>query len=283
MTVRCHVNWPVGQTDHKIYPSHGRTPSYLEKMYEEFPDDIICADGNFIFDQSHLTNLENVNGIIVPVRRLPHVPLTEEAEEFNRGLGHVRSVVERGFLLKNKFKRLETKQVFQYEWHTLIHHYATACSLSNISKSISPENLNRFSNPSYFEIADIVNEPQEIQGVGTIYALRAQIVNNYRVSAGRSTRARAAPVEEESITVRRTEAPTQVSQSSSSVSRSVRVPETVPSEQQPHTLTPIAALQRSSRSQQANISRGREFQNITSGQELDRRSRPIIAPNRTNL
>lgn len=112
MTVRCHVNWPVGQTDHKIYPSHGRTPSYLEKMYEEFPDDIICADGNFIFDQSHLTNLENVNGIIVPVRRLPHVPLTEEAEEFNRGLGHVRSVVERGFLLKNKFKRSGDKASF---------------------------------------------------------------------------------------------------------------------------------------------------------------------------
>ena len=41
----------------------------------------------------------------MPVRRLPHVPLTEEAEEFNGELGHVRLMVERGILFKNKFKQ----------------------------------------------------------------------------------------------------------------------------------------------------------------------------------
>ena len=65
-------------------------------------------------------------------------------------------------------------------------------------------------------IADIANEPQEIRGVGTIHALRAQMVN-YHVSAGRSTRARAAPVEEESITVRRSEASIPVASIQSSV------------------------------------------------------------------
>ena len=203
MTVRCSVNWPVGQTEHKIFHSIGRTPSYLEKLYEEFPADIICADGNFVFDRAHLVNLNDVNGIIVPVRRLPHTPLTDEAEEFNKGLGHVRSVVERGFLLKNKFKRLKTNQVFQYEWYTLIHHYATACSLSNLTKTILPENLNRYSSQSYFEITDIIEEPQHVQGMDSIHTLRSQIVNHYHANAGRTVRARAAPVEEDTVIIRR--------------------------------------------------------------------------------
>ena len=106
--------------------------SYLERIAAEFPEDQIVADGVFRFAEHHVRNIdEDWDGFLLPIRK-QNGTLTPLQEQWNARISHIRAIVERKFLLKNKYKRFSFDRKYQFAWHTLIHHFRSACALENL-------------------------------------------------------------------------------------------------------------------------------------------------------
>ena len=74
LQVRSPVTWPTGQVENINRTGsvkENKPKSYLERLYEAFPDDTIVADGNFIFKKEHWRNLRGKKQILVPIRNIP--------------------------------------------------------------------------------------------------------------------------------------------------------------------------------------------------------------------
>ena len=165
LQVRSPVTWPTGQVE-KINRTgsvkENKPKSYLERLYEAFPDDTIVADGNFIFKKEHWRNLRGKKQILVPIRNIPGVPMCKEAEDFNQSISAVRGQIERCFLIKKKFKRLTTKIPFKFDWCLLVHVFAAACALQNIAIMMPKANLNEKTKLHYFERVELEEFDAEV-------------------------------------------------------------------------------------------------------------------------
>ena len=142
MYQRSTVKWPLGQQcgRTKHFEDNGKQTknspkSYLERIHKEFKQDIILADGNFIFKKLHWRNIEDHSEknefILTPIRRLKGEELTRDALEFNKDLSDIRGLIERKFLLKTKFRRFAPNNKYRQKWETLVHHLRVACALEN--------------------------------------------------------------------------------------------------------------------------------------------------------
>lgn len=69
--------------------------------------------------------MDDVTPILIPIRKKKKEELSEGADLFNRNLGAVRGVVERSFLLKNKFKVISKVILLEFVLTTEIEIFKT--------------------------------------------------------------------------------------------------------------------------------------------------------------
>lgn len=180
------MKWPEGQLEkiNREASINAKKPkSYLERLYDDFPEDTIIADGNFVFRKEHWRNLSGKKQILVPIRNISGVPMVKEAEEFNNSISAVRGEIERCFLIKNRFKRLKTKVPFKFEWSLLVHVFAAACALQNIAVEMPKVNLNTISKHHFFERVEPDEIEDEVAGDSSLHTLRQKILEKHLQNA----------------------------------------------------------------------------------------------------
>ena len=57
---------PIQDTSNQQY---NNPPSYLERLYQKFPNDVIVGDGNFTFQDIHWRNLKDYDKILIPIKK----------------------------------------------------------------------------------------------------------------------------------------------------------------------------------------------------------------------
>lgn len=189
--IRSPVKWPEGHCDIILHKEDKpnrpvNTPkSYLERLLEDFPGEIIIADGNFVFHEHYWRKIpEGMNRIIVPIRQIHGSELPPSAVDFNTKLGNMRGEIERSFLIKHRFKRLRSKTTYLFPWPTLVHAFASACAFENIAKSIPRENHAHYANEEYFaRVEEEQPVTDEIDGASELHRLRNQILQEYKIQA----------------------------------------------------------------------------------------------------
>ena len=148
-----------------------------------FPNDLMVGDGNFIFADVHWRNLRNVEKILIPIKKARKKELTKRAMRFNSTLSSVRSVVERNFTLKDKFKRFSNRRIYYYPWQDLIQHFAIASALNNCEIVSEEKDLEKYGFCDEFFIRadeDINIEDTDLGGRSNLHKLRSNVYNHDR-------------------------------------------------------------------------------------------------------
>lgn len=94
--------WPTGQVPPMtLHPEDTpRKPknnpsSYLERLYNAFPQDQFVADGNFRFSAHHKRFLEEgtYNDFLIPIAKKKKQQLTPQQMLWNQRISEIRSVI----------------------------------------------------------------------------------------------------------------------------------------------------------------------------------------------